>query len=119
VPPDAESVVRRTLAALDAHDVATASELVHPDVVWPNAVSTATLQGRDAFHEYWTRRLAAVDVQCKPVQFERTADALVVEVHEVVRDASGKVSYGQFRARREFTFRDGLIAEMRTGRWSL
>jgi hypothetical protein len=119
VPPDAEDVVRRALAALEAHDVSTAAELVHPDVVWPSAVSTDTIRGREEFCDYWSGRLATVDVQCQPVQFERVNGMLLVDVHEVVRDRSGKISYGQFRARREFFFRDGLIAEMRRRRWSV
>jgi hypothetical protein len=110
--------VLRTLRALAAGDVATATELVHPDVLWPSSLTPDTIHGRDEFREYWSRRFSVVQVRCEPVRFERSNGSLMVEVHELVLDRNGKMSYGQFRARREFRFRDGLIAEMRLRRWN-
>jgi hypothetical protein len=88
---------------------------MHPDVRWPD-LGSGTLEGRSQFEDYWAERLDHVRVDIEPVGFERRNGELVVEVNEVIRGRDWGTTVGEYHAIRRFTFRDGLIAEMKRGR---
>jgi hypothetical protein len=108
-----ENVICRVLSALSERDVDAAAALVHEEVVWPDPLSGHTIHGREAFREHWAHRFGNVSVQYAPIAFRMTGDSVQALVHEVVRNRADAQMYGQYRAQREFVFRDGLIAEMR------
>ncbi len=110
-----QQLVSDALAALSWGDVEGAAERVHPDVRWPDP-GNGTIEGRDQFEEYWNRRLAAVSIDIEPVSFERRNGELLVEVNEIVRSRMTHTMIGEYHAVRRFSFRDGLIAEMKHGR---
>jgi ketosteroid isomerase-like protein len=108
-------LVRRAFDALTAADVDTAAGLMHPDVTWPGDPRTGTLHGRDEFRAHWAERLSHVRVHLEPTEFDFVDDELIVATHEVVRRRSTDAWYGEYKAERRFTFRDGLIASMTRG----
>jgi ketosteroid isomerase-like protein len=109
-----QALVTRALESLSKGDVAAAAALMHPDVRWPE-LGHGTLEGRDQFEDYWAERLDHVLVEMEPVGFERRNGELVAEVNEVVQGRLG-TTVGEYHVIRRFTFRDGLIAEMKRGR---
>jgi ketosteroid isomerase-like protein len=114
-PDDQQELVRRIFAALSAGDVDSAAATLHPDVKWPDPPE-GTIVGRKAFSDRWRKRLEVVTVQTEPVRFEPAGNDLLVEVNETVRNRKKPQMIGEYRAARRFSFRDGLIAEMRRGR---
>jgi ketosteroid isomerase-like protein len=108
-------VVRQAFASLSDGDVSAASALVHPDVRWPG-LGRGTLEGRSQFERYWAERLGHVKVDIEPVRFERRNGELVTEVNELIQDRDRETTIGEYHAIRRFTFRDGLVAEMKRGR---
>ena len=110
-----QEVVRDALGSLSAGDVAGAAALVHPDVRWPDP-GNGTIEGRERFEAYWNSRLSTVTVEIEPVSYERRNGELLVEVNEIVRSRMTRTMIGEYHAMRRFTFRDGLIAEMKHGR---
>jgi hypothetical protein len=62
------------------------------DVMWANAMEGGHEHGREAVRAYWTRQWAMVDPHVEPVKFvEGEGGAVVVDVHQVVKDLEGKV----------------------------
>jgi ketosteroid isomerase-like protein len=110
-----QALVTRAFDSLSKGDVAAAAALMHPDVRWPD-LGRGTLEGRSEFEDYWAERLVHVRVETHPVRFERRNGELVAEVNEVVRGRDYGTTVGEYHAVRRFTFREGLIAEMRRGR---
>jgi ketosteroid isomerase-like protein len=110
-----QQVVSDALESLSSGDVERAAALVHPDVRWPDP-GNGTIEGRDQFERYWQSRLSTVSIDIEPVSFERRNGELLVEVNEIVRSRATRTMIGEYHALRRFSFRDGLIAEMKHGR---
>jgi ketosteroid isomerase-like protein len=110
-----QQVVRDAFESLSAGDVEKAAALVHPDVRWPDPGNGA-VEGREQFEQYWKSRLSTVSIDIEPLNFERRNGELMVEINEVVRSRMTRTTIGEYHAVRRFTFRDGLIAEMKHGR---
>jgi ketosteroid isomerase-like protein len=114
-PSGRELLVRRVFAALSAGDVDGAAATLHPEVRWPDP-PWETIVGRKAFQDRWRRRLDVVSVETEPVRFAAAGDDLLVEINETIRSRAHDTMMGEYRAARRFSFRDGLIAEMKRGR---
>jgi ketosteroid isomerase-like protein len=85
---DAEPVIRARYAAFNARELDRALETMHADVDWPNAWEGGRVSGREDVREYWERQFAAISSQVEPRRFAVDADgSIVVDVHQVVRDA--------------------------------
>jgi ketosteroid isomerase-like protein len=76
----------------NARDMEAVLAALHEDVLWANGMEGGHEHGRDAVRSYWTRQWAMVDPHVEPVSFSEGPDgAIVVEVHQVVRDLNGAV----------------------------
>lgn len=85
---DQREIVRRAYRAFNAGDVDAAIELTHPDVDWPNAWEGGRVVGHAAVRDYWSRQFDAISSEVEPQSFAEEPDgAIVVEVHQVVREA--------------------------------
>jgi hypothetical protein len=83
-----------------------------PGVEWPNGMEGGFVYGHEGVREYWTRQWGMIDPHVEPVKIELDeAGRMVVEVHQVVRDLSGKLMLDT-TVHHAYQIRDGLIARM-------
>jgi hypothetical protein len=96
----------------NVRDIDAVLATLHPDVDWPNAMEGGRVHGRDNVRAYWLRQWGMVDPHVEPVRFEDDEQGrTVVDVHQVVRDLSGKVLVDQM-VQHLYSVRDGLIERM-------
>jgi ketosteroid isomerase-like protein len=107
-----DELLQRAYAAFNARDIPGALATMQPDVVWPNGMEGGTVYGHEGVRAYWTRQWGIIDPHVDPVSFETDHNGgVVVGVHQVVRDLSGKVLVDRM-VEHIYSFRDGLIASM-------
>jgi ketosteroid isomerase-like protein len=86
------AVLKEAYRAFNARDMDAALATMRPDVEWPNGMDGGTVHGHAGVREYWTRQWGLIDPHVEPVSFDPDeAGRVVVGVHQVVRDLSGKV----------------------------
>jgi hypothetical protein len=96
----------------NVRDIDAVLATLHPDVDWPNGMEGGRVHGRDNVRAYWLRQWGMVDPHVEPVRFEDDEQSrTVVDVHQVVRDLSGKVLVDQM-VQHLYSVRDGLIERM-------
>jgi ketosteroid isomerase-like protein len=109
---DEVGLLRRVYVAFNRREFETVLAMMDPDVDWPNRLEGGRLRGRTAVTDYWKRVFEAVDSEVEPQAFTREKDERVrVEVHQVVRDKSGKILVEQI-IQHVYKIRDGLIQSM-------
>ena len=109
---DARELLTGAYAAFNARDIARALALMHPAVEWSNGMEGGYVHGHDAVRDYWTRQWGQIDPHVEPLSF--TADEAgrtVVDVHQVVRDLSGRV-VAERMVRHVYAIEGGLIRRM-------
>ena len=107
-----QTVLERTYAAFNARDIDTAMSVMHPDVLWPNAMEGGTVVGHAAIRAYWTRQWALIDPRVEPRSFTVEPDGRVaVPVHQVVRDLAGTI-LKEATVEHVYAFEGGLIKSM-------
>lgn len=105
-------VLKRAYAAFNARDLDGALATMKPDVVWPNGMESGTVHGHEGVRAYWARQWGMVDPHVDPVSFVADRSGrIVVGVHQVVRDLSGKVLLDRM-VEHIYTLEDGLIRRM-------
>jgi hypothetical protein len=99
-------------AAFNRRDIDAVFALMIPQVDWPNGMEGGRVHGHDEVRAYWTRQWSLVDPHVEPVGMAPDEDGrIVVDVHQVVRDLSGKVLFDQM-LQHVYTVRAGLIERM-------
>jgi ketosteroid isomerase-like protein len=110
---DPRETLRRAYRAFNAREVDVATELMHPEVDWPNAWEGGRVVGRAAVRNYWKRQFEVVSSKLEPEGFAYEQDGrLTVEVRQVVREVSTGSLISDSRVVHRFRFEDGLIARM-------
>lgn len=108
----ARELLTATYAAFNGRDIEGALALMCPDVDWPNGMEGGRVYGRGEVRAYWTRQWSIWDPHVEPLRMEDDeAGNTVVEVHQVIRDLSGKILKDQM-VQHVYSFRDGLIERM-------
>jgi ketosteroid isomerase-like protein len=108
----ASKLLQRAYAAFNARDIDGALATMRPDVVWPNGMEGGTVHGHEGVRSYWTRQWGMIDPHVDPVSFsEDESGRIVVEVHQLVRDLTGKRLLDRM-VQHVYTLRDGLIRSM-------
>jgi hypothetical protein len=97
--------------AFNARHIDAVLALMQPDVDWPNAMEGRREVGHDNVREYWRRQFEMLDPHVEPVGFSDVGGRTEVNVHQVVRDLTGRVMVDQM-VQHVYSFRDGLIARM-------
>lgn len=106
------SLLRRAYRAFNQRDFESVLRMMHADVDWPNALEGTRVHGPDAVRKYWKGQLEALDPIVEPQSFTTEPDGrITANVHQVVRDKSGKVVVDQM-VEHVYTIRGGLIASM-------
>lgn len=105
-------LLQETYAAFNARDIDAALVLMTPEVAWPRAFKGGFVHGPEAVRTYWTGQWSEIDPNVEPVSFQQeSAESILVEVHQVVRDLTGAVLADETVGHR-FTFLNGLIDRM-------
>ena len=105
-------LLKRAYTAFNARDLDGALATMRPDVVWPNGMEGGVVHGHDGVRAYWTRQWGMIDPKVDPVTFaEDESGRIVVNVHQVVRELSGKVLFDRM-VEHLYTLNDGLIQSM-------
>ena len=113
MPEAAERVLRSAYCAFNARDIQAATELMDPEVDWPNAWEGGRVVGRVAVRDYWNRQFAAISGKVEPEGFTEEADgAITVDVHQVVHDANTGELISDSRVLHRYRLEDGLIVRM-------
>jgi len=108
----ATELLKRAYSAFNARDIDGALTTMNPDVVWPNGMEGGTVQGRDGVRAYWTRQWGMIDPHVEPKTFDiDSAGRIVVGVHQVVRDLTGKLLLDRM-VQHVYAMKDGLIQSM-------
>jgi ketosteroid isomerase-like protein len=85
-------LLQSAYAAFNARDLDGALATMQPEVEWPNGMEGGIVYGHEGVRAYWTRQWGMIDPHVDPVSFEEDdSGRIVVGVHQVVRDLSGKV----------------------------
>ena len=105
-------LLRRAYAAFNARNIDGALATMRPGVEWPNGMEGGIVHGHDGVRAYWTRQWNMIDPHVEPVSFDHDpAGRVVVGVHQVIRELSGKVLMDRM-VQHIYTFQDGLIQSM-------
>ncbi len=84
---------------------------LHPNVEWANGMEGGYVHGREAVRAYWTRQWETHDPYVEPLSMRPVEGGIHVEVHQVVRDKSGKVLIDTV-VHHAYQFEDALISRM-------
>ena len=105
-------LLKQAYAAFNSRDMEGALSTMQADVEWPNGMEGGTVHGHEGVREYWTRQWGMINPHVDPVSFELDSSGnVVVGVHQVVRDLSGKVLVDRM-VEHVYAVRDGLIQSM-------
>jgi len=111
-PSPTEDFFRELYDAFNARELDTGLASMHPDVNWPNMIEGGREHGHAAVKAYWQKQLETTDPRVEPQKVTPLGDdQVVVDVHQVVRDKSGKV-VADAMVQHVYTLRDGLIERM-------
>ena len=85
-------LLERLYRQFNAREIENVLAMLHEEVAWANGMEGGHVHGRSGVRDYWTRQWAMIDPNVEPTGFSRGADGeVVVEVHQTVRDLSGKL----------------------------
>jgi ketosteroid isomerase-like protein len=108
----ATDLLKTAYSAFNARDIDGALATMKPDVVWPNGMEGGVVYGHDGVRSYWTRQWGILNPHVDPVGFEEDESGrIVVHVHQVVHDNSGKLLLDRM-VDHVYTLEDGLIRSM-------
>ena len=112
--PSSSSIelLQRAYREFNARNIDGALATMRSDVIWPNGMEGGTVHGHDGVRAYWTRQWGMLDPHVEPKTFEPdSAGRVVVGVHQVVRDLSGRTLLDRM-VEHVYTLKDGLIQSM-------
>ena len=105
-------MIRNLYSAFNARDIETCLAGMQPNVEWPNGMEGGTVHGHDGVRAYWTRQWGMINSHVDPVKIEADGHGrIVVDVHQVVRELSGKVISDQM-VEHIYSLENGLIRSM-------
>jgi SnoaL-like domain len=101
-----------TYNAFNRRDIETALTAMDPEVDWPNGMEGGRVYGREAVRQYWLRQWSQINPTVEPRSFHTDpTGAIVVEVHQVVRDLSGTL-LSERMVQHVYRIENGLIRSM-------
>jgi len=105
-------LLKKAYGAFNARDIDGALATMRHDVEWPNGMEGGTVHGHDGVRAYWTRQWGMIDPHVDPETFDLdSSENVVVGVHQVVRDLSGKLLSDRM-VEHVYSLKDGLIQSM-------
>jgi|SRR4029077_7024126 hypothetical protein len=111
-PSSSVELLRKAYAAFNARDIDGALATMKSDVEWANGMEGGTVHGHEGVRAYWTRQWGMINPHVDPATFDPDVSGrIVVGVHQVVRDLSGKVLSDRM-VEHVYSLEDGLIRSM-------
>lgn len=105
-------LLRKIYDAFNRRDIDAVLATMHPDVAWPNGMEGGRVHGREAVRQYWLRQWSQIDPRVEPRGFfTDPMGAIVVDVHQVVRDLSGNL-LAERMVQHVYRIDQGLIRSM-------
>jgi hypothetical protein len=105
-------LLQKAYTAFNTRNIGAVLATMHSDVDWPNGMDGGRMQGKVAVRDYWSRQWTIIDPHVEPRRFTIDgAGRTVVDVHQVVRDLTGKILSDRI-VQHVYTVRDGLIERM-------
>jgi|SRR5277367_2856951 len=105
-------LIESVYQSFNARDIPAVLARMHPNVDWPNGMEGGRVVGHSNVRDYWERQWQVVDPRVEPVRIEEDESGrIVVTVHQVVRDMSGKVLLDR-DVQHIYLLEDGLIRSM-------
>lgn len=106
-----EQLLRAVYQNFNLREIGQVLASLHPNVEWANGMEGGYVHGREAVRAYWTRQWETYDPFVEPLSMKPVEGGIDVEVHQVVRDGSGKVLVDEV-VHHAYQFEDGLISRM-------
>jgi hypothetical protein len=107
-----EELITAVYRSFNARDIDAVLARMHPDVDWPNGMEGGRVHGHESVRAYWQRQWMVIDPHVDPVHIEDDESSLsVVDVHQVIRDLSGKILMDRM-VQHVYSIQDGLIIRM-------
>jgi len=108
----ASRVLKEAYRAFNDRDLDAALATMQPNVEWPNGMEGGMVYGHSGVRDYWTRQWSMINPHVDPVKLTAgPSGRVVVEVHQVVRELSGKILVDR-TVEHVYAFEDGLIRGM-------
>lgn len=105
-------LIREAYRAFNAREMDAALATMQSNVEWPNGMEGGTVHGHGGVRDYWTRQWGIINPHVDPVKLDADGRGrIVVAVHQVVRDLSGKVVLDRM-VDHVYALEDGLIRTM-------
>ncbi len=105
------ALIQRTYDAFNRRDIDTVLSALDPEVDWPNVLEGTRIHGHQEVRRYWERQFREIDPRVEPTEFVPEGDAIIVGVHQVVRDREGRLLSDSLIAH-VYAFRGGLVLRM-------
>jgi hypothetical protein len=112
--PEAPEIrlLKEAYSAFNSRDIDSALSAMQPDVVWANGMEGGYVHGHAGVRAYWTRQWSMINPSVEPLSFQSdSAGHILVDVHGIVRDLSGKTLLDH-SVRHRYTMRNGLVQKM-------
>jgi hypothetical protein len=105
-------LIHEAYRAFNAREMEAALATMQSNVEWPNGMEGGTVSGHGGVRDYWTRQWGMIDPRVDPVKINADGHGrIVVGVHQVVRDLSGKILLDR-TVEHVYSFEDELIRSM-------
>jgi hypothetical protein len=112
VDESTRKLIHEAYRAFNAREMDAALATMQSNVEWPNGMEGGTVFGHNGVRDYWTRQWGMIDPHVDPVKLNADGHGrIVVGVHQVVRDLSGKTLMDRM-VEHVYSFEDGLIRSM-------
>jgi hypothetical protein len=106
------NILLRAYPDFNAREIEAVLSVMHPDVVWPNAMEGGAVLGHAGVRDYRTRQWSVVDPHVEPLQITRKSDdQFVVLVRQRVRDLAGSLLHDGV-VEHVYRFENGLVKSM-------
>lgn len=105
------ALIREAYEAFNRRAIDAVLATLDPEVDWPNVLEGVTIHGHAAVREYWEKQFREIDPHVEPVKFFPRGDEIVVDVHQVVRDRSGRLLSDSHVAH-AYSFNGDLVGKM-------
>jgi nuclear transport factor 2 (NTF2) superfamily protein len=107
-----DDLLRSIYDSFNRRDIDAVLSQMAPDVDWPNGMEGGRVHGREAVRQYWLRQWSQINPLVEPWGFHADpTGAIVVEVHQVVRDLAGLL-LAERMVQHVYRFENGLIQSM-------
>lgn len=103
-------LVRHLYERFNARDIDGVLASVTDDVAWANGMEGGHVHGREAIRDYWTQQWLVITPRVEPLSIAEGSDgSVVVEVHQIVHDLSGKLLLDE-KINHIFQIKEGRVA---------